>query len=165
MVASLTGDAGWKNMQANMKAVGLGLDKDMKRALRLRVKDDVLDPMIERMREAAVARGRQAARASLSLRAAGGERPKITLGAGRSKNARMAVGTEFGAIPAKRTRNYTGANKYGRFKVRARRSTRQFPPTNNDGYWATPTFDAMADWALEQLAEIANDELRRQLRG
>lgn len=162
MRVTVEGDVRWKQLQRDSKTMMLGLEKSVAEEIRERIKARVLEPIMDDMRAGAAAIGRQQIRGAMSLKAAGGVRPGITLGAGRTRNARLAIGSEFGAIPAKRARNYTGRNRHGRFKA-TRRSTRQFPRSNDGGYYATPAWNRRMEWAIGELADIVESELRRQL--
>ena len=134
------------------------VDKDVARAYRLRVKQDVLTPVVAKVKQAP-APAPQARIAKRSVRALVSDKPLIRGGGGRGLPAVLFGGSEFGTYGTRRTR-YLGRGPNWSGPVN-RRTTRQFKaPFKRTGYFFFPTILGERDNIVTNVQQIAYDAVK-----
>lgn len=133
-------------------------DKDVARAYRARVKQEVLVPVVVEIKKAD-APAPQSRIAKRSVRALIADKPLIRGGGGRGLPAVLFGGAEFGTYGTRRTR-YLGQGPNWN-KVVSRRTTRQFKaPFKRTGYFFFPTILRERDNVVRNVQEIAFDAVK-----
>ncbi len=134
------------------------VDKDIARAYRAQVKQEVLEPVVAKIK-AADGPAPQTRIAKRSVRPLIADKPLIRGGGGRGLPAVLFGGSEFGSYGTRRT-TYFGRGPNWRGTV-TRRTTRQFKaPFKRTGYFFFPTILRERDNVVRNVQQIAYDAVK-----
>lgn len=138
------------------------LDNEVAKATRRRMKTEVVDPLAKKVKAKGSSLSRLDAKAARSVKTRGGAKPAIIGGANTSKDRVVFYGSEFGAHSNKYV-TYIGRVGNWRGVVKRRTNRAYRPHRGQEGYWFHPTIEEGLDEATEQMTEIVEDTIEREL--